>query len=53
MDEPASAPSHPVNLRFGRMLVGLAVAALLGAVFYLYGNPQLVIMLTDQLWACF
>ena len=25
----------------------------LGGVFYLYSNPQLVIMLTDQLWACF
>jgi hypothetical protein len=36
-----------------RALLGLALAFALGGVFYLYSNPQLVIMLTDQLWACF
>jgi hypothetical protein len=37
----------------GLLLLSIAFAALLGGVFYLYTNPQLVIMLTDQLWACF
>ena len=42
---------RPVYLR--RLGLSLALAAMLGGVFYLYSNPQLVIMLTDQLWACF
>ena len=49
---------HPVSealakSRLSGLLLGMALAALLGGVFYLYTNPQLVIMLTDQLWACF
>jgi hypothetical protein len=39
--------------RVSGLLLGIALAAVLGGVFYLYSNPQLVIMLTDQLWACF
>lgn len=31
----------------------LALFALLGLVFWLYTQPHLVIMLADQLWACF
>ena len=53
MDELGSAYRHAGKPRLSRMLLGIALTAVLGGVFYLYSNPQLVIMLTDQLWACF
>jgi len=53
MQEPSAESLQAGKLRSGRILVGMALAALLGGVFFLYSNPQLVIMLTDQLWACF
>ena len=49
-------PTVPVPARRGpikRVLLMLAVTMGLAWVFYLYSNPQLVIMLTDQLWTCF
>ena len=49
-------PTVPVPARrapIQRVLLMLAVTMGLAWVFYLYSNPQLVIMLTDQLWACF
>ena len=53
MQEPSAESLQAAKLRPGRILVRMALAALLGGVFFLYSNPQLVIMLTDQLWACF
>ena len=53
MQEPSAESLQAGKLRPGRILVGMALAALLCGVFFLYSNPQLVIMLTDQLWACF
>jgi hypothetical protein len=31
----------------------LGLSAVLGLVFWLYTQPHLMIMLSDQLWACF
>ena len=53
MDEQHLVSEDLGKSRFGGLLLGIAFAALLAGVFYLYSNPQLVIMLTDQLWACF
>ena len=38
--------SHRINT----LLLG---AALLGLTFWLYTKPDVVIMLSDQLWSCF
>ena len=53
MDEQRLASDGLGKSRVSGLLLGIALAALLAGVFYLYSNPQLVIMLTDQLWACF
>ena len=53
MDEQPTGPLHARRTPFKRVLLMLALTMGLGWVFYLYSNPQLVIMLTDQLWACF
>ncbi len=53
MQQLPAAPGNGRKASAKRVLIGLTLAALLGGVFYLYSNPQLVIMLTDQLWACF
>jgi hypothetical protein len=53
MDEQPLITEDLAKSRPTRLLLGIALAASLGGVFYLYSNPQLVIMLTDQLWACF
>jgi len=53
MDDQPSGSEHLEKSRVSGLLLGITLAALLGGVFYLYSNPQLVIMLTDQLWACF
>ena len=31
----------------------LSVIALLGLTFWLYAKPDVVIMLSEQLWSCF
>jgi len=36
-----------------KMVVALAVCAALGLPFWLYTRPDIVIMLAEQLWACF
>jgi hypothetical protein len=41
----------PVIVR--RLLAWAAASALLAAVFALYTRPQLMVMLSEQLWACF
>jgi hypothetical protein len=53
MDEQPSLSGHAGRTPFKRVLLMLAVALGLGGVFYLYSHPQLVIMLTDQVWSCF
>jgi|LauGreSuBDMM15SN_2_FD.fasta_scaffold616925_2 hypothetical protein len=53
MDEQPSLSGQAGKSPFRRVLLVLTVTLSLGGVFYLYSNPQLVIMLTDQLWACF
>jgi hypothetical protein len=52
MDEQTSLSGHAGRTPFKRVLL-LAVTLGLGGVFYLYSHPQLVIMLSDQVWACF
>ncbi len=53
MDDRLTGSEHLGKSRVSGLLLGITLAALLSGVFYLYSNPQLVIMLTDQLWACF
>ena len=53
MSDPNAVSSQRPKSHAHRALLGLALAFALGGVFYLYSNPLLVIMLTDQLWACF
>jgi hypothetical protein len=36
-----------------KMAITLAVSAALIVPFWLYAQPDLVIMLAEQLWACF
>ncbi len=53
MDAQSGTPRPAFSRRARGLLISLALASALSAVFYLYSNPQLVIMLTDTLWACF
>jgi len=53
MDEQDAVTGRVRAVHLRRLSLGLALASMLGGVFYLYSNPQLVIMLSDQLWACF
>ena len=53
MDEQHTVPVPARRAPIKRVLLMLAVTMGLAWVFYLYSNPQLVIMLTDQLWTCF
>jgi hypothetical protein len=49
-----SSMAHIKKSLFRQKLWGaLALCAVLGLVFWLYTQPHLVIMLSDQLWACF
>ncbi|GKS90497.1 MULTISPECIES: hypothetical protein [unclassified Acidovorax] len=52
-----SHPSHrplPGPARVRRAWAwGAAGAVLLAAVFLLYAEPDFVVMMADQLWACF
>jgi hypothetical protein len=40
----------PLHLR---LLTATACAGVLGAVFALYAQPELAVVLAEQLWACF
>lgn len=52
MRMPAALASHP--RRRLRLALGAAMcAALLALVFWLYAEPGFVVMLADQIWACF
>lgn len=37
----------------GRLKNLLLLAAVLGLTFWLYAKPDVVIMLSEQLWSCF
>ncbi|KAF1019716.1 MAG: hypothetical protein GAK30_02949 [Paracidovorax wautersii] len=41
---------HP---RLWHAAAWLAAAAALGAVFLLYGRPDMMVTLSQQIWACF
>ncbi len=53
MDEQHPVPVLARRTPIKRVLLMLALTMGLGGVFYLYSHPQLVIMLSDQMWACF
>ena len=53
MNEQPTVPVPARRAPIKRVLLMLAVTMGLAWVFYLYSNPQLVIMLTDQLWTGF
>ncbi|QNP50683.1 hypothetical protein [Diaphorobacter aerolatus] len=46
----AKSPASRVGVK---VLLGVAAAAVLLGVFALYADPQFVITMADQLWACF
>ena len=43
-------PSPPTRRR---LALGTALAAALGMAFSLYLDPQFIVLLSQQLWACF
>ncbi|RAR74384.1 hypothetical protein M5C99_17095 [Acidovorax sp. NCPPB 2350] len=51
------SPAHPAPARrppWGRRLAwAAAAAAALAGAFALYAEPAFVVMLADQVWACF
>lgn len=51
----SSAPTHPRPLLrpWQRAVVWLVVLAALMAVFALYTQPDFMLTLADQVWACF
>ena len=56
MTPSASDSSQPASdraARAGRWLVGAAAVLACLAVFGLYTVPDFMVMLADQLWACF
>jgi hypothetical protein len=42
-----------MTLRARKLLAYAAVVALLLAVFVLYTRPQIMVVLSEQVWACF
>jgi hypothetical protein len=42
-----------MNATSRKLLAWGAAAALLAGVFALYTSPQVMVMLADQVWACF
>ena len=53
MSPPSSTPAtRPLPL-WKRLLVWAAVALVLLAVFALYLQPEFMVTLSDQVWACF
>lgn len=39
--------------RLQRAVTGMLVASVLGAVFFLYTQPDFVVQMANQVWACF
>jgi len=46
-------PSKTSSARSARYPIVLALAAVLALSFGLYSQPDVVVMLAEQLWACF
>lgn len=46
-------PPSPRAPAWRRWAVGALVLVALLLVFALYGNPDFMVMLADQMWACF
>jgi hypothetical protein len=46
-------PNPPRKPRWPRALLWGLLAVLMLGVIWLYQRPQMLIMLSDQLWACF
>lgn len=44
--------NRPLDLKT-RLMMGIALALLMAGVFALYLRPEFLMMLADQLWACF
>jgi hypothetical protein len=53
MTPTGDMPSLPKSPLRQKMAVALAVASALVLPLWLYTQPDLVIMLAEQLWACF
>ena len=51
MDTPTTAPPRPHSWR--RWLAAVLVLLALVLAFLLYSQPGFVLMLADQVWACF
>ena len=49
---PPTVPQPPTPA-WRRWAVGALVLVVLLLVFALYGNPDFMVMLADQMWACF
>ncbi len=47
----ASRPRHRLRLALGAAVC--AALLVLALVFWLYAEPGFVVMLADQIWACF
>ena len=45
--------TQPPAPAWRRWAVGALVLVVLLLVFALYGNPDFMVMLADQMWACF
>lgn len=51
MSEATDTPPRPAAWR--RWAAAALALAVLLLVFALYGNPEFMVMLADQMWACF
>lgn len=45
--------NHSSATRVAPYTIVLVLAAVLGLTFWLYAKPDLMVMLAEQLWACF
>jgi type II secretory pathway component PulM len=50
---PWAAGAASPRARYKKSGLGIVAALLLAITFWLYTQPDLVIMLAEQLWACF
>lgn len=53
MNPPSAAggPSHRASYK--KTGLGITAALLLATPFWLYGKPDVVVMLAEQMWSCF
>lgn len=50
---PTASPTPPLLRGWQRALVWAVVATVLAAVFALYLQPDFMVTLANQVWACF